>query len=160
MAEETTNNAGPEQLKQMAHDYQVPMSDTAIKQIAGDGADESKVKAFGEYLKTTAQGLYPSFAPQIATGIPTAYLLEPYRQTAKQILGENFEPDFMNDPKSAAALMGSRDEKTGRPVPMSLDEWRRHIRTEPGFNWGYTADAHNRVNTILRTLKNGLQGGQ
>ena len=156
MPEEIKETVAPERFAQMAHDYQVPISNETIKQIAGDGADPSKAKAFEEYLKTTAQGLYPSFAPQIAAGIPTAYLLEPYRQTAKKILGENFEPDFANDPKSAAALMGGRDEKTGRPVPMNLEEWKQHIRTEPGFGWGYTEEAHDHVNSILATAQQAL----
>jgi len=159
MTEEAQQPAlGPDHFEQMAHSYQVPMSKDAIRQIVGDGADQSKSKAFEEYLKTSAQGLYPSLAPQIAAGIPTAYLLDPYRQSAKQILGEAFEPDFLNDPKSTAALVGGRDEKTGRPVPMSLDAWRDHIRSEPGFGWGYTIDAHERVNTMLDNLKRGLEG--
>jgi len=147
---------GTEDFAMLAHNYQVPMSSESLKQMA-DGADEGKFKAFEEYLKTTAQGLYPSFAPQIASGIPTAYLLEPYRQSAKQMLGENFEPDFMNDPKASAALMGGQDEKTGRPTPMTLDQWKNHIRTEPAFKWAYTPEAHARANMLLNTLKTGME---
>lgn len=147
---------GSSELAQMAHNYQVPMSEETIKQIAGDGADAGRVGAFENYLKTAAQGLYPSFAEQIANGIPTAYLLDPYRQVAKQMLGENFEPDFVNDAKSQAALMGSRDPKTGRPVPMSIGEWQDHIRNEPAFGWAYTPEAHARAEMMLGNLKKGL----
>lgn len=150
------------QMKDMAAKYMVPMAESTLKEIAGIGNDATKtVGAFEDYLKTTASGLFPTFAPQIQSGIPTAHLLEPYRQVAKQMLGDEFEPDFVNDIKSAAVLHGAMDEKTGRPVPMTLGQWQQHIMKEPGFNWGYTPQAHERVNTILNTLKQGLaEGGQ
>jgi hypothetical protein len=158
MPEETAPQAlGADHFMQMAHNYQVPVSEGTIQQIVGDNATPEKAKSFEDYLKTSAQGLYPSFAPQIAAGIPTAFLLDPYRQTAKQMLGENFEPNFLNDAKASAALTGGQDEKTGRPIPMSLDQWRSHIMAEPGFGWGYTKDAHERVNTMLANLKSGLE---
>lgn len=145
-------------LKEMAARYMVPMSEGTIKEIAGEGnVEPSRAKAFEEYLKTTAKGLYPSFASHIDSGIPTANLLDPYRQVGKQMLGENFEPDFVNDPKSAAALRGGSDPKTGAPVPMTLDQWRQHIKQEDSFGWGYTSEAHATVNTMLSTLKSALE---
>ena len=152
---------GPSEMEALANLYQVPVSKGTLKQIVGDGeVAPEKSKAFEEYLKTSAQGLYPSLAPQIAAGIPTAHLLDPYRQIGKQMLGENFEPDFINDVKSSAALHGSTDEKTGRPVPMTLEQWKQHIMSEPGFGWGYTAQAHERVNSMLSMLKQGLEQGK
>jgi hypothetical protein len=76
-----------ETLKDLAHNYHVPMSDETLKAIADKGVDPKKMQAFEEYLKTAAQGLYPTLAPQIAAGIPTGYLLDPYRQLGKQVLG-------------------------------------------------------------------------
>lgn len=157
-AEETAKTIGTKEMADMASLYHVPMSEGTIKGIAGEGeVPPEKAKAFEEYLKTAAQGLYPSLAPQIAAGIPTGHLLDPYRQVAKQMLGENFEPDFINDHKSAAALNASTDPKTGRPTPMTLDQWKQHIMSEPKFGWGYTKEAHDRVNTILENLKAGLE---
>ena len=98
---------GVSDMKDLAHKYQVPMAESTLREIVGEGGvTPAKANAFEEYLKTTAQGLYPAFAPQIAAGIPTAHLLDPYRQIGKQTLGEQFEPDFINDHKSAAALQG------------------------------------------------------
>lgn len=157
----TKESMTPSKMQELAHLYQVPMSEGTLKQIAGDGeVSPEKANAFEEYLKTAAQGLYPAFAPQIAAGIPTAHLLDPYRQVGKQMLGENFEPDFVNDLKSSAALNGSTDPKTGRPIPMTLDQWRQHIMNEPSFGWGYTPQAHQRVNSILAMLKQGLDQGK
>lgn len=149
-------------LKQMAHDYAVPMSEGTLKEIATDLTPE-KAKAFEDYIKTAAQGLYPTLAPQIKAGIPTAYLLDPYRQVGKQVLGDNFEPDFQGDPKSEAALTGGADPQTGRPAPMSLDQWRTHLRSHPGFGWDQTPQAHetavNTLQNIAQQLQQPQQGG-
>lgn len=143
-------------LQQLVHDYQVPVSDGTVKSIAGEGTvSEGQHKAFEGYLQTAAQGLYPALAPQIAGGLKTAYLLDPYRQVGKQILGENFEPDFINNHDHMAALQGGQDP-TGRPTPMSLNQWANHIRSTPSFGWGYTEEAHARANTILQTLQSAL----
>lgn len=138
-------------LKKMAHDYAVPISEGTMHQIAQDLTPE-KAKAFEEYVKTTAQGLYPTLAPQIKAGIPTAFLLDPYRQVAKQMLGDQFEPDFASDPKSTAALSGSIDPNTGRPSPMTLDQWKGHLRSHPGFNYGETPAAHEEAGAALNGI--------
>lgn len=145
-------------MKQMAHDYAVPMSEGTLKEISQDMTPE-RAKAFEDYIKTTAQGLYPTLAPQIAAGIKTAYLLDPYRQVAKQMLGEEAEPNFVADPKASAALSGGRDPKTGRPVPMSLDEWKGHIQTHPGFGWKNTPAAHETMANVLQGLAQEMGAG-
>jgi len=139
-------------LKSMAHDYAVPMSDGTLEKIAQDGLTPEKVKAFEEYIKTTAQGLYPTLAPQIKAGIPTAYLIDPYRQVAKQMLGEDHEPDFTTDPKASAALSGGVDPATGRPSPMSLDQWKGHIKTTPGFGYDQTPQAQETAQSAVRGM--------
>jgi hypothetical protein len=169
MADETTPKPDEKQptvadLKQLAHDYAVPMSEGTLKEIGKDLTPE-KAKAFEEYIKTTAQGLYPTLAPQIKAGIPTAHLLDPYRQVAKQMLGDDFEPNFQTDPKSRAALEGGRDPQTGRPVPMSLSEWQGHIRQHPGFGWDKTPQAHEMIANALAGAHaemggNEMAGGQ
>lgn len=143
--------------KKLAQDYMVPMSDGTIQKIVGDGSDVTpeKEKAFVDYLKTTAMGLYPTLAPQIKAGIPTSYLLDPYRQVGKQMLGEDFEPDFAADPKASAALSGGSDPATGRPAPMSLDQWKGHIKSHPGFGWDKTPAAHELVNQAIQHLQQG-----
>ena len=150
-----------EQMKQLAHDYQVPISEGTLQQIAGTkgGAAENKLPAFEEYIKTTAQGLYPTMAKQIAAGIPTAYLLEPYRHVGKQILGEDFEPDFIGDSRHAKALTGNIDPATGRPAPMSLSEWGEHLRTEPTLGWHNTPDGQRQTNEVLENIHKAFTEG-
>jgi hypothetical protein len=137
----------------------VPMAESTLRDVASAGEDlEKKVASFGDYIKTTAEGLYPAFSDQIRSGIPTANLLEPYRQLGKQMLGDQFEPDFLNDHRVSAVMHGNMDPKTGRSTPMTMDQWRQHIMQTPDFGWGYTAEAHRRVNSILQTLHKGLMG--
>ena len=73
--------------KQIVQDYMVPMSEGSLKK-ATENMNEASFKAFEEYIKKTAEGLYPTMAKQIAAGIPTSHLMEPYRQVGKQVLGE------------------------------------------------------------------------
>jgi hypothetical protein len=140
-------------LMNMAELYHVPMSESTVKQIAGENVTPEKAKAFEEYVKTTAIGLYPTLATQIKAGIPTAYLLDPYRQIAKQKLGEDFEPNFQSDPKATAALSGGSDPATGRPAPMSLDQWKQHIMNEPGFGYDKTPEAINTARQSMEALQ-------
>jgi len=143
-------------LKQMADLYHVPMSDGTLKSIAGDNVTPEKAKAFEDYIKTTAKGLYPTLAKQIDSGIPTSFLLDPYRQVAKQKLGENFEPNFQSDPASIAALTGGVDPQTGRPAPMSLEDWKSHIMNEPSFGYDKTPEAMNKAQQIIQALEKGF----
>jgi len=147
------------QLAQQAKDFAdlhlVPMSEGSIKSIT-QGMDEAKLQAFQEYIKSTAQGLYPTFAKQIAAGIPTAHLVEPYRQVGKQMLGDQFEPDFVADPKSAMALTGGVDPATERPAPMSLQQWKQHIISHDNFGYAYTPAAHETANQIIEAINKGF----
>jgi hypothetical protein len=142
-------------MQTMAREYMVPMHDDALKQVAQDMTPE-KGKAFEEYIKDMAQGLYPTLAPQIKGGMKTMHLVEPYRQVAKQILGSQFEPDFVSDPKSMKALTGQVDEKTGRPAPMGLDQWRQHLMTERSFGWEYTPAAHEAAQKVIQHINEGF----
>jgi hypothetical protein len=144
-------------LMNMAEMYHVPMSEGTVKQIAGESVTPEKASAFEEYVKTAAQGLYPTLAPQIKAGIPTAYLLDPYRQIAKQKLGDDFEPNFQSDPKATAALTGGTDPQTGRPVPMSLDQWKQHIMTEPSFGYDKTPEAIDRARQVVQSMQAGFE---
>ena len=151
-----TKPATATDLGKIAELYHVPMSQGTIDDIAKDGVTPEKSKAFEEYIKTTAHGLYPTLAPQIAAGIPTSYLLDPYRQVAKQKLGTEFEPNFQTDPKAIAALTGSTDPKTGRAAPMSLEEWKQHIMTHPGFEYDKTPEAIARAHEVMQGLQQGF----
>jgi hypothetical protein len=149
-------------LQAMASNWHVPVSEGTIKQIVGEGQSVApeKANAFEEYLKTAAQGLYPTLAPQLKAGIPTTALLDPYRQVGKQILGEGFEPNFQTDPKVRAALEGGVDPQTGRAAPMSLTQWTQHLKSEPTFGWLNSEQGQAEYQTMLDRIHQALMGGQ
>ena len=147
-------------LQQVADSYHVPMSEATIKKIADEsgGITPEKARAFVQYIQTAAEGLYPTLAPQIKAGIPTAYLLDPYRQIAKQKLGDQYEPNFQSNPADTAALTGGFDPQTGRPAPMTLTQWKQHIMSEPSFGWDKTPEAHQMMARVADQLNQGLSG--
>lgn len=163
MAEEKieSNKTSPvfteKDVQKLSDMYHVPMSGDSIKGIVGDGIDEAKFKATEEYFKTAAQGLYPTFATQIKSGIPTAYLVDPYKQMGKQIIGEHYEPDFASNPRDAQALQGGTDPQTGRPAPMSLDQWRRTITTDSRFGYDGTPHAISAAHETMTKLGQAMQ---
>ena len=148
----------PADVKQMADLYHVPLSDETINAVA-HGADDAKMAAFENYLKVAAEGLYPTFASQIRSGIPTAYLLDPYRQVAKSMLGEAFEPDFIGNPRDVQALEGATDPKTGHPTPMSLDQWRKTIASDPRFAYDKTPHAVSAAQYTMQQLHQAMTEG-
>jgi len=146
-------------LREMADLWHVPMTDSAIKQISGDGeVTPERANAFQQYLQTAAQGLYPTFAPQLKAGIPTSALLEPYRQVAKQVMGDNFEPNFQTDPKARMALEGNIDPQTGRPAPMSLSQWTGHLKTDPSFGWMQSEQGQAERQAMLQRIHEAFGG--
>jgi hypothetical protein len=149
--EKMTGKAG--EIKKIADDYVIPISDSAIKEWEKAGPEE-----FKKYAEQVACGMYPTFAPQIQAGLPTKVLLDPYIQVAQQVLGGNMKEPNWSDPKWSAALQGGIDPKTGRPIPMTLDEWRKHLMTSPGHGWEFTQHAHERSTHLARIIHNSFTG--
>jgi len=155
---------GPMTLAEMttlAHNYHVPMSEGTLATLAAPHGelDPQKAQGFEDYLKTTAAGLYPTLAPQIKQGIPTAMLLDPYRQMGKQVLGEQFEPNFQSDPNARAALEGGFDPQTQRPAPMSLTQWQAHLKSDPAFGYMNTPQGQMEKAQMVAKIHSALQGG-
>jgi len=148
----------------MAHDYMVPMSDQSkvewVHHLAESKATPEEAKAaFQPFAEQIAMGLYPTFVPQIQAGIPVKLLLDPYVEVAKQMLGSEQQPDF-TDPKWSAALDGGRDPKTGRPVPMSLSEWRQNIMSNPVFDWKHTKQGQETMANMAESLHQSFSNAQ
>ena len=149
--EAPTHQGDAGEIEKIAHDYVIPLSDGAIEQWAKAGPEE-----FKKYAEKVAEGMYPTFAPQIAAGVPTRILLDPYVEVAKQVLGPAGAVPNWSDPKWSAALQGGIDPKTGRHIPMTLDEWRKHLMTHPGHGWEYTPQAHEKAAQFRQILEQGF----
>jgi hypothetical protein len=132
-------------------------SDTTSSFSSGTSAATA---AFLQYAQTTAANLYPQFAQQIGRGVTTKTLLDPYAQVAAAILGfgtatgtsastseasdaESSLNINWSQPKWARALQGGVNPQNGGPAPMSLDQWRQTLITDPQYGWTQTDDAKN-----------------
>lgn len=159
--EEKTDNGGlvhdfhvRAALQGIADDYQVPLDQNAIHDWAdahSGGKHEDLIKNFTNYVKPMAMGMYPTLAPQIQQGIPVRSLVEPYRLVAKNLLGEDAQIDW-NQPHWNKALSGQVDPTTNRAAPMSLDQWRRQIMSDPVYGYGETEAAQNQTAAFLDQL--------
>jgi hypothetical protein len=158
-----TTTAKPEgpatvaQMKQAAHDWMVPFSNGTLDKLH---AEKVPLTAFDEMAKQMAIGLYPTAAKQLQAGIKTAFLLDPYRQVAKQTLGEDTEPDFANDPRFTPALDGGMDPATQHPTMMSLSQFKSHLMSDPTTGYGNTPQAMTQAHQLVNALHDGfMQGG-
>jgi hypothetical protein len=140
------------EIEKIADDYVIPLSDQAMN----EWAKSSDSKAFKAYAEQVACGMYPTFAPQIQAGLVTRVLLDPYIQVAQQVLGPVMTEPNWSDPKWSAALQGGMDPKTGRPVPMQLDEWRKFLMQHPGHNWDKSPQAMQRAQQFAQVLNQGF----
>lgn len=148
-------------LASMAHDYHVPMARSTLEKMAPDGVVHPQhVAAYEEYLKKTATGLYPTLAPQINSGLPTSFLLDPYRQVGKQVLGDGYEPDFQTNLHDRAALQGGSDPATGRPAPMSLDQWTQHLKSDPAYGYMASDQGQQEKQLAKARIISALKGAQ
>jgi hypothetical protein len=145
-----------------ATEYMVPFSAQAIRHLL-DGKTEvppEKAAAFEMYLKQAASGLYPQLASQINSGLKTAYLLDPYRQAAKQVLGQQFEPNFQTDAKSRAVFSGQTDPVSQRPRMMTIAEWTQYLKTNPAFGWAQTPQGQAAQQQVLQSIGQGFNQPQ
>jgi hypothetical protein len=159
----TPNAPAPVALKKsdaakLARAYMVPFSAQAIRHLFGKDAEitPEKAAAFEQYLIKTAIGLYPGFQQQITSGMQPAYLFDPYRQVGKEILGPQFEPDFMTDPNVRAVMNGQTDPTSGRPAPMTLVQWEKYLKTNPAFGWQQTPQGQAARQQIMQTMAQGF----
>jgi len=141
------------EIEKIADDYVIPLSDEAIKDWAK--VDPEQFKAYAEQV---AVGMYPTFAPQIQAGIPTRILLDPYVQVAQQLLGPVMTEPNWSDPKWGAALQGGVDPKTGRPIPMTLNEWRTFLMQHPNHNYLQSPHAMERAQNFSDALNASFSG--
>lgn len=140
------------QLKQMAGQYAIPISDGTLKQweqnILLGTANQS---TFMAYVQEQAKSLYPGLANAIDMGITVQQYVAPYAEVASQELGVNANSIVWTDPKWNVALH-QIDPKTGAPVSMSLSEWTRELRTNAIYGFAET----DRAKELASQLGTGL----
>ena len=140
-------------VEQIAADYLIPISDSAKAEWEQHPAE------FLAHAIEVAKGLYPTLAPQIAAGVSTKTLVDPYVQLAKQVLGPETEPDFGVSPWTKA-LEGGVDPKTQRPTLMPLSQWRNTLMSDPAFGYDKSGAAIAKAQQFGQQLHAAFGGGQ
>ena len=139
---------------------------------SGDAQGTSAaLAAFKQYAQQTSAGLYPTFSPQILQGVTPKTLLDPYSQLAASLLGYGSTPNSTgqstvnqaldaqaslginyNDPKWRVLIDGGRNPETGAPAPMSLDQARQTIISDPQYGWQNTSGAQDLASHVSDQL--------
>ena len=150
---ELGNNAA--QIKAMANDYGVPLSDKTVMgyatQLAQGAMTAASIKG---YLITQAQSRFPGLAGPdgpLARGVTVRQVADPYLQIAQQELGTNTATVNLTDPKWMAAL-DTVDPKTGTHSSMSLSDWTRTVRSNPIYGYDSTIQAQTQVASLATQL--------
>lgn len=139
-------------LRTLAHDYMVPMGDTALgvwtKQIlAGEKSEEE----FKQYLTQTATSMFPTYAAGLARGETMKVQTDAYRQLAARTLELNPDTIDFTDPKWLKTLT-QVDPKTGERTAMSMSGLDQLIRTDPAYGYEYTKQSMDEAGSLASSL--------
>jgi len=109
------------------------MNDWAIQVVRG----QRTIEDFQDWYRTRAQRLYHGVADDIAAGMTTQEILDPYMRIAQDELGVSPANVDLFDPKWTAALTG----KNG--TALTAEEWLAKIRIDSRYGWDKTVKAQN-----------------
>lgn len=141
-----------QQLKALAAQYAVPMSDATLQKWVQDMltgmVDQNTFRA---YLIEQAKSLFPSLANALDRGITVQQYVAPYQEIAAQELGINVADIDWTDPKWSTAIHRI-DPKTGQPVSMSLSDWQKELRTNPIYGFDQTTRAKDQATALGQNL--------
>jgi len=140
-------------LGSIAGDYGVPVSTGTsfnwAKRIAEGTATQD---GFTAAMQQQAKALFPHLGDKIDAGFTVRQIADPYLQIAQQfgVLANPNTVDLSN-PKWAKALQ-SRDSKGDIQGPMTLDDWQRHLMTDPQYGWDHTSNAREVASNLVQSL--------
>jgi hypothetical protein len=134
-------------LTKLSTSFGIPTTGSRLDQQIGDiVAGNSTVEDFTDQYREMAKQQYGGVADLLDKGMTTMDILDPYMRAAADDLGlsaANMVPsgtDGYLDPKWTAAIQGQQ--------AMTLDEWRRTIRTDPTYGWSSTTKAKTQAASI------------
>lgn len=144
-----------DQAKQIAGDYLVPMSDSAINQWAQRAVKgQTNTDGLADYLRQQAAVLYPWMKPALDQGMTAKDYLEPYRQAAAKTLAVAPDSIDWTNPKWMGALTAQASD--GTQGIKNLDQFARTLRTDPQYGYSNTQDAMNQAYTTVKTLETSM----
>jgi hypothetical protein len=141
------------ELRKIAKDFGVTLSDNVLNQFVSDIATNKTTKdQFTEYARSSAQTLYSSIAERLKTST-FDQIVAPYKNIYSQVLEVPEENVDLTDPKMSA-LFNAGDVKS--PRMMTSTEWVSHLRKKP--EWQNTSNAYKEYSDLASTL-NKIFGG-
>lgn len=143
-----------DQLKAMAHEYGVPLSDSTLTKWVDDMvANNKSAQDFSSYIIKQAQSLYPTIGGQIDADHTTKQYLDPYYQIASQTLDKPVTSFDLMDPRWNKAI-NTVDPATGKRGPMALSDWTTYLRKLPEYKTTTQANdlAAQAANGLLKTF--------
>lgn len=139
---------GLSDLKKVASDYMVPISDMSLLDWSGKMATgQTDIAAFNAYMQAQAKSLYPSMAASIDQGITPRAYMDPYKQVTATMLGLNPASIDMMEPQYMRAVT-QKDPKTGVPTAMSLYDWQQTLMSDPTYGYMKTQGAADRASSL------------
>jgi hypothetical protein len=134
-----------------ARSYGLTMTDSSLQQMVRDGLNQgtnwqSWLEGQKNVFREQAKLLYPTIADKLDRFTFTD-LVDPYMNTASQLLGINKENMNPLDPTWSGALNGPKG-------PLSNDEWVRTLKTDPKFGWDKTTAARQQFASLGDQLLN------
>lgn len=141
-----------QQVKDMASQYGVPMSDQGANMLAQQMnlgvQDQNSMKA---YMVEQAKSLYPALGSALDAGITVRQYADPYAQIAAQELGINPNEFNLSDSKWAAPLQ-QIDPQTGQRTAMTLAAWQSKVRSDPTYGYDQSNNGRDQAAQFATSL--------
>jgi hypothetical protein len=138
-------------LRQTAADYGISLSDDTFNQFVNKVATgQESQNSFQQYALQMAKSLFPGIAAQLDAGQTYKQIVDPYKQTAAQILEMNPENIDFVDPKWSKAVTFVTDK--GEQRPMNYNEWGDYLRQTRSFGYEFTSEAQTRAYGVANDL--------
>ena len=140
-------------VKEIANQYGLKLTDQNLGQWTASIATGQQTRdTFKQYAIQQAKQLFPSIATQLDAGQTFQQIVDPYRNTAANLLEMNANMIDFTDPKWAKAI--TFVDQSGNQRPMSFSEWNDYLRQNRSFGYEYTSDAQSKAYQVANDLAN------
>jgi len=147
--------AAEDQIDQWAWDFGVDVSDSDYRQLHQEYLQTGDIQNTKNLLQERAAQRYSVFADQIRNGTNLRSLIDPYLQSAAQLLELDPEQLDMNDSLfTAGRAFQTSDPGSGKIVQRTLADFEKMVRKDT--RWQYTMNARKSASDtamgILQTM--------
>lgn len=144
---------GEQQIRSMAEDYGIRLSDKAVAdyqtKVMSGLLDQETLQ--GDFA-ARAQTMFPSIADSIKRGHTVRQVLDPYLDSASQILGKDAAAMFnVSDPKWLRPIQ-DRDPQGGKLSQMSMADWNAMVMKDTRYGYDQTTNARNDAFALSQAL--------